>query len=429
MTMQTDSEKAVWRERGAPLVAPAAAGPLSGVRLAVKDVHAVAGHRMGAGNPYWLEEAEPETRNSWAVQALLDAGAEVTGIAQTDELTYSLDGTNAHYGTPPNPAAPGRIPGGSSSGPASAVALREADAGLGSDTAGSIRVPASYCGLYGMRPTHGAVPVTGMLPLAPRFDTVGWLARDAETLLRVGDALLPPAEGAGRDEQQRSGRGGGGVTGTGRGVAGPEGGVPFHTALIDESLLAPADDAVREGFAPAVEELAERTGLRVETYPLLGPEGADCELRAGAFSAVQAVQVWENDGEWVASHPDALGPGVAERFAWASAVTRERAERAAQSVRATALGLDAALSPGTLLMLPAAAGPAPRVDSTSAERDDVRRRTIQLTCLAGIGGLPCVVLPGMTAGGLPVGLCAVAARGQDRALLRLALAGGVRRED
>ncbi|SCK31769.1 Asp-tRNAAsn/Glu-tRNAGln amidotransferase A subunit [Streptomyces sp. WMMB 714] len=415
MTMQTDSEKAVWRERGAPLVAPAAAGPLSGVRLAVKDVHAVAGHRMGAGNPYWLREAEPETRNSWAVQALLDAGAEVTGIAQTDELTYSLDGTNAHYGTPPNPAAPGRIPGGSSSGPASAVALREADAGLGSDTAGSIRVPASYCGLYGMRPTHGAVPVTGMLPLAPRFDTVGWLARDAETLLRMGDALLPPAEDAGQGDE-------------GRGAAGPEGSALFRTALVDESLLTPADDAVREGFAPAVEELAVRTGLRVERYPLLGPEGADCELRAGAFSAVQAVQVWENDGEWVAAHPDALGPGVAERFTWASTVTRERAERAAELVRATALGLDAALSPGTLLLLPAAAGPAPRVDSTPAERDDVRRRTIQLTCLAGIGGLPCVVLPHMTAGGLPVGLCAIAARGQDRALLRLALAGGARRE-
>ncbi|MFC4496510.1 amidase [Streptomyces ovatisporus] len=415
MTLQTDAEKAVWRERGAPLVAPAASGPLSGVRLAVKDVHAVAGHRMGAGNPYWLQEAEPETGNSWALQALLDAGAEVTGIAQTDELTYSLDGTNAHYGTPPNPAAPGRIPGGSSSGPASAVALREADAGLGSDTAGSIRVPASYCGLYGMRPTHGAVPVTGMLPLAPRFDTVGWLARDAGTLLRLGNVLLPPAP----DDEEQGAR---------PGIAGHGGGTPFHTALVDDALLAPADAAVRESFEPAVAELAVRTGLRIEQCPPLGPGGTDSVMRADAFSAVQAVQVWQHDGAWVDAHPEALGPDIARRFAWASSVTPDRAEPAGELVRATALGLDAALSPGTLLLLPAAAGPAPRIDSGSAERDDMRRRTIQLTCLAGIGGLPCVVLPRLTAESLPVGLCAIAARGQDRALLQLAIADSAQQQ-
>lgn len=173
------TDTAVWRERGNPLVAGSGSGPLHGVRLAVKDVHAVAGHRLGAGNPAWLAEAEPQRAHSWAVGALLAAGADVTGIARTDEFAYSLNGTNAHYGTPPNPAAPGRVPGGSSGGPAAAVALGQADAGLGSDTAGSIRVPASYCGLHGLRPTHGAVPATGMLPLAPSFDTVAWLARDA----------------------------------------------------------------------------------------------------------------------------------------------------------------------------------------------------------------------------------------------------------
>ncbi|MGW2557062.1 amidase family protein [Streptomyces sp. NPDC001635] len=133
--------------RGEPLVAGSSAGPLRRVGVAVKDLFVVAGQRIGAGNPAWLAETEEEPSNAWAVGALLAAGADVLGIAHTDEFAYSLSGTNAHYGTPPNPAAPGRVPGGSSSGPASAVGLRQADAGLGSDTAGSIRVPASYCGL------------------------------------------------------------------------------------------------------------------------------------------------------------------------------------------------------------------------------------------------------------------------------------------
>ncbi|MGH3390196.1 MAG: amidase family protein, partial [Actinomadura sp.] len=158
------AETAIWRVIGDPLVPGVPDGPLSGSRVAVKDLFAVAGQRIGGGNPDRLAGAAVQPEHAWAVRALLDAGADVIGIAQTDELAFSLFGTNAHYGTPPNPAAPGRIPGGSSNGPVAAVALGQAEIGLGTDTGGSIRVPASYCGLYGIRPTHGAVPVEGVQP-------------------------------------------------------------------------------------------------------------------------------------------------------------------------------------------------------------------------------------------------------------------------
>ncbi len=391
MSMTPDTEKAVWRERGAPLVAPPRSGPLSGMRVAVKDVYAVAGQRIGAGNPAWLAEAEPETAHAWAVNALLDAGAEVTGIAQTDELTYSLDGTNAHYGTPPNPAAPGHIPGGSSSGPASAVALGEADAGLGSDTAGSIRVPSSYCGLYGLRPTHGAVPVDGMVPLAPGFDTVAWLARDAATLARVGDVLLPD-------------RGGSGTQG------------PFRRALVAEELLALTAPGVREAFSVAARDVAGRLGLRIEECP---PLGGDPASRAAAFSTAQAAQVWECDGAWVSAHAGDLGPGIADRFARASTVSAEDRAAAEEVVGQTARNLRTALGEDAVLLLPAAYGPAPPAGAATAERDAVRKKTIQLTCLAGSAGLPALVLPRMTVDGLPVGLCVIATGGADRALLEL----------
>ncbi|MER5459674.1 amidase [Streptomyces sp. NPDC002668] len=385
------TDTAVWREHGTPLVSGADRGPLQGVRLAVKDVHAVAGHRLGAGNPAWLAEAEPQTAHSWAVAALLDAGADITGIAQTDEFAYSLNGTNAHYGTPPNPAAPGRVPGGSSSGPAAAVALGEADAGLGSDTAGSIRVPSSYCGLYGLRPTHGLVPTTGMLPLAPSFDTVAWLARDAGTLARLGDVLLP----AGGDEGQR----------------------PFRTALVARDLVALADEGVREAFGPAAADLAERLGLRIEEVPSLGGDPGE---RAVAFATAQGAEVWECDGAWVSAHPGALGPGVEARFARAAAVTPGERAAAEAVVHRTARDLRAALPEDAVLLLPTAGGPAPLIDEDPERKAATRQATFRLTCLASGAGLPCLVLPRMSVAGLPVGLAVIAGRGSDRALLELA---------
>ncbi len=166
------------------------AGELAGLRVAVKDLFAVAGFAIGAGNPTFLAQQSPQPEHAVAVARLLDAGAAITGIAQTDEFAYSLAGTNIHYGTPPNPRAPGRISGGSSSGSASATAAGQVDIGLGTDTGGSIRVPASYQGLWGLRTTHGSVDRTGLLPLAPSFDTVGVLTRDPTTLRKAIGVLL-----------------------------------------------------------------------------------------------------------------------------------------------------------------------------------------------------------------------------------------------
>jgi hypothetical protein len=168
-------------------------GPLRGLTFAVKDVFDIAGHRTGNGNPLWLETHPPATRTASAVERLLAAGAKMVGKTHTDELAYSLNGENVHYGTPINPRAPGRIPGGSSSGSAVAVAGSLVDFALGSDCGGSVRLPASYCGIYGIRTTHGLVPADGVVDLAKSFDTVGWFARDAAMMLRVGEVLLPSA--------------------------------------------------------------------------------------------------------------------------------------------------------------------------------------------------------------------------------------------
>src|SRR2546421_5860039 len=171
-------------------IAGAAQGPLAGLTVAVKDMYDIAGTRTGGGSPDWLAAATPAASNAAAVRRILEAGATIIGKTICDEFFFSVTGANAHYGTPINPRAPGRMPGGSSSGSAAATAAGACDFALGSDTGGSIRVPAAFCGLYGIRPTHGRIDLAGAMPMAPSFDVGGWFASGPGLLARVGHVLL-----------------------------------------------------------------------------------------------------------------------------------------------------------------------------------------------------------------------------------------------
>jgi amidase len=171
-------------------VPQAATGPLAGLSFAVKDLFDVAGYPTSGGQPFVLALSGIKTRTAPTVQTLLDAGARFVGKTITDELAFSMNGQNAHFGSPINGAAPDRITGGSSSGSAAAVSNRLCDMALGTDTGGSVRAPASHCGLYGLRPTHGRVSLKGALDLSPSFDTCGWFTRDLHSFARVADVLL-----------------------------------------------------------------------------------------------------------------------------------------------------------------------------------------------------------------------------------------------
>lgn len=387
MTVAADVDLSIWRTVGAPLVAGDPAGPLAGITMAVKDVFAVRGHPVGAGNPVWISGAAVASVHADVVGDLLAAGADVTGIARTDEFAYSLAGTNAHHGAPPNPAAPGRIPGGSSSGPASAVAAGQVDVGLGSDTAGSIRVPASYQGLFGLRTTYGAVSVAGMLPLSPSFDTVGWLTRDAATLRRVTTTLLPSAQVA-----------------------------PAVRGLVVPSVLAALAGPVRAAFEEAVAGLGLSAVDAVDLRP---------EVLAGwaaAFRTVQGHEAWAAHGAWVTAHPGALGPDVACRFATAARVSDDEAAAGRAVVGEARSALRSVLAPGAVLLVPSASGPAPGRAAAPGdpEIEAARAATLGLTCLAGLAGAPAVSMPLLTVDGAPLGLSAIAAPGADLDLVRCA---------
>jgi amidase len=175
------------------------AGAESGVRLAVKDCIDVAGVPTTVGCPVIAERARPAARDAAVVAAARRSGARIVGKTNLAELCWSAVGTNAWSGTPVNPADPRRVPGGSSSGSAVAVATGEADVALGTDTGGSVRIPAACCGIVGLKTTWGRVPVDGVYPLAPSLDTVGPLGADVAAVER-GMRLIEPGFAAGSGE-------------------------------------------------------------------------------------------------------------------------------------------------------------------------------------------------------------------------------------
>lgn len=373
------SDPSVWRVRPEPgtLADPTGSGVLDGETVAVKDLFAVAGQRIGAGNPAWLAAAPVEPTHADAVGRLLDAGAALAGIARTEEFAYSLTGANAHYGTPPNPRAPGRISGGSTSGPATAVAVGQASIALGTDTGGSVRVPAAYQGLWGIRPTHGAVSDRGLLPLAPSFDTVGWLTRDAATLARVGEVLLPA-----------------------------------DTAALPDPAPLVLSDALLALAAPEVCDAVGRLGRAAGARPI---DWAPGPAWLAAFQTVQAAEAWTVHGAWLDDRMDTLGPAVRERFERARAVGAGDPE-VARTILVRARAEIRERLGERVLVLPSTATVAPRPQEAEA----ARAATMLLTCIAGIGGLPAVSVPVTTASGLPAGACLVGPAGSDRALLGLA---------
>jgi amidase len=382
-------DTSVWRVRGEPLARPTGSGPLDGLRVAVKDLFAVEGHRRGAGNPAWLADAEPEPSDAVAVARLRSAGACIVGIAQTDELAFSLSGTNVHYGPPPNPAAPGLVTAGSSSGPAAAVALGDADIGLGTDTGGSIRVPAACCGLFGLRPTHGAVPTGGVLDLAPSFDTVGWMTRDPSTLRAVGDVLLPPGQSR-----------------LPRRLLLPT----VHFAVVAPEVAADVEAAARR--------LGDALGASVSFVPV------DWESRLTelvyAFRCAQAAEAWRVHGRWIEAHPGALGADVESRFRFGGQLGTEDERRAWQDLADWRRAVDELMGDDAWIALPAG-GPGHARDVDDAGREAWRQATLRCSVPASACRLPSLSLPARRVWpGPPTGLALVAPAGSDRGLLAAA---------
>jgi amidase len=371
-------------------VAHAASGPLAGVTFAVKDIYDVAGYPTGCGSPEKTAEDPVPTTHAAPVAKLLDAGAAFAGKTHTAELAFSLDGRNEHYGTPLNPAAPGRVPGGSSSGSAAAVAAGLVDLALGSDTGGSVRGPASFCGIIGLRPTFDRIDISGTMPLASIFDTVGWFTRSIDLYARVGAVLL------------------------GDDVAGP----PLARMVVADyavALFAQENDvaALMPAIARVAAHLKSDGGVTVA-------EGDGLERWYRAYRTMQGYHAWRAHGAWIERRKPALNPAVVSRFAAARAVTQDAYDTAVAFRAVAARRVADLVGDDRVIALPTMPGIAPRLDASEETFEGFRGRAVSMLCMAGLAGLPQISLPLMTVDGCPVGLSLIGPRGRDRALIELA---------
>ncbi len=367
-------------------------GTLSGKTFAAKDLYDIAGIKTGAGNPDWLDSHEAPTETASSVQNLLDAGAHLVGKTHTDEIAFSINGQNHHYGTPVNSAAPGRIPGGSSNGSASAVAGKLVDFALGTDTGGSVRIPASYCGLYGIRPTHGRVPADGIVPLSPNFDVVGWFTRTAELFADIGDVLLPGSD---------------------------QGELKPKTILLPTDAFDQIESQHHDALKPAIKDIAERLDCEVKEIDLSNGQLADWFF---AFRQLQCVAIWETHRDWIKKVKPTFGPGIKERFE----MTRDRSEKPELTAMAHAVErqviekMDNLLNDETIIMMPTSAGVAPLPAEKLTAMDAFRERAMNLTTISGFSKTPQITIPTSNLAEGPVGLSLLAGRGKDKGLLSLA---------
>lgn len=371
-------------------VAHADTGPLAGLTLGVKDIYAVKGYPNGWGSPTKLAETGPDEFNAPVIQQLLDAGAIVTGKTHCDELCYSLNGINAHYGAPINPAAPDRITGGSSCGSAALVAAGAVDIATGSDTGGSVRAPASYCGLIGLRTTHGRISLAGTMALARSFDVFGWFTQNIENYQKVGDVLLD--EDADDTPLSR----------------------PVTIAALDNCLLGNGE---REAYQGAFAKVQNVLGAPSSIEGFIKPVNE----WYWTMRYLQAYEAWHEHRDWIINSKPDLGPGVKDRFEFGKDITDE--DYAAHSVKRDAMRaeLGEILGRDGVLIMPTVPSAAPLRDAPHDSLQEFREKALELLCVSGLCGFPQITLPLAKVHGAPMGISLMGPAGSDRRLIELAV--------
>ena len=389
--MSTDNPLGAFIPGERCIIEGAADGPLDGLTFAAKDLFDVAGHVTGGGNPDWPKGRPLPQKNAWAVQQLLNGGADLVGKTITDEISLGILGENAFYGTPTNPNAPGRVPGGSSSGSAAAVAGGYADLAIGTDTGGSVRVPASFCGLYGIRPTHGSLPLDGMAPQAPTSDTTGWFARDAETFARAAGVMFDAPT--------------------------PEAKAPACLRIATDAFGF-ADPDAAAALQPLVARLASMASTSETT--LLAPQGLS--VWGKAQRTIQPHEAWATFKDWVERYNPPMAHTVSRGLMAGASVPADDLRWARLMRLEAAARMQALTADGAIICLPTTPFPAPPKAMSLPEMDLVRERILCLAAHGGLAGCPQISIPGALVDGIPIGLSLVAARGADLHLFEVARA-------
>lgn len=379
-------------------LAPYQDGILKGLSFAVKDNIDIAGYKTSYGSKAWEKAHKAAAYNALCIEQLLGAGAICLGKSVSDEFTYSLDGENYFFGTPINPKAPERVPGGSSSGSASAVACGLVDFSIGTDNAGSIRVPASLCGVWGMRPTIHRISEAGVLPFVPSSSTVGVFANNINVLEAVMRTLL-------RSESVES--------------------FPISNIYLLEDAFAIADPGVSECLRQHISQLPKIDGVTIKSIRLSEMLGEDIDLNTcniKALRILQNVEFMNTVGSWIENNSPQNSPFFSMKYDYVRQLDRKGLNEALLLCEKIFNRISRFIKKGDVFMFPTTPRNAPLKGSLSEQgcAMDFYDRTMAITSFSGIGRLPEISVPVATFDGAPIGLSLAAGCYQDEFLLAAA---------
>ncbi|MGY5781289.1 amidase family protein [Vibrio chemaguriensis] len=370
-------------------------GALNGLTFAVKDNIDIAQYKTSYGSPSWQNKHKAAIYNALCVDQLLGSGATCLGKTVSDEFTYSLDGENFFFGTPVNPKVPDRIPGGSSSGSASAVACGLVDFAIGTDSAGSIRVPASLCGVYAMRPTMHRISEAGVLPFVPSTSTVGAFANDINVLGDVMQTLL-------KNECVVSQK--------------------IETIYLLEDAFNTSDAEVSALVKDSINNLLVNIDANVVSITLsdiLGEEATLDMLNVNALRPLQTFEFLNTVGNWIEHESPELSPFFAMKYETVRKFDRKSVSDSLRLCERYFRQMFSFIKKDDLVLYPTVPTIAPLKHSLEDMETalDFYDRTMSITSFSGVGRLPEISIPIANIDNAPVGLSVAAGFYQDEFLI------------
>ena len=358
-------------------------GNLKNLKFVLKDMCDVKNIKTSCGNPDFYKACEPAKKHAEFLSNILSEGAILEGITICDEFFYSVIGENSHYGTPKNLNAPNCVPGGSSSGSAAALTTDLFDFSIGSDTGGSVRVPASFCGLLGIRPTHGRINANGVYPMAPSFDTIGWFSNNIKTFQKIGEVLLN------KNENEN---------------------ITFNQFVIAEDLLELVDTDIKNQFNSYYKELHPNIKhIRLSKF-------SKSEI-ADNFRILQAGEIKEHVIPWIEKNKPKISLEINSRIEMASEISPLEIDAAKTFRQEIISEINNSLPEGDIAIFPTTPFSAPKCGQSDQDLGSDRKKIMEMTSIAGMTSRPQISIPKFKGKTGPVGISILGWQNSDEILL------------
>ena len=358
-------------------------GSLSGMTFLCKDMCDIKGFKSSCGNPDFYKHSIEALDYAPFLKKILNEGAILKGITICDEFFYSIIGENKHYGTPENLNSPNCVPGGSSSGSAAALTNHDFDFTIGTDTGGSVRVPASFCGVFGFRPTHGRIDLNKVYPMAKSFDTLGWFSNNKPNMLKLGKIFFDNF----REIQ-----------------------IEQKNILIPVDIVDDLDQDIKSQFYNYCEYKFKNL-KKVQLSSYKKSELADC------FRVMQGYEIKLNILPWIEKYDPKISTEINSRLKMAKIITKNMYDDAINLRKEFISELDQNLPVESILIFPTIPFSAPIKGQSDDNLSELRKKVMEFTCIGGLSSRPQISIPKFKGSTGPIGLSVLGNKNADETML------------